>query len=63
MNFLSPLPGLKILLNIFPQLSLWATIVRHSVAETMTTQFVAEAAATQFQNFSASPRLCGKINP
>jgi hypothetical protein len=33
MNFLSPLPGLGFLLDIFPQLSLWATIVRHSVAE------------------------------
>jgi hypothetical protein len=33
MKFLSPLPGLEILLDVFPQLSLWATIVRHSVAK------------------------------
>lgn len=46
MNFLSPLPGLEILLDAFPQLSLWATIVRHSVAK-MT--------ATHLQIF---PRLC-----
>jgi hypothetical protein len=52
MNFLSPLPGLKILSYDFPQLSLWATIVRHSVAE---------ASATQFQNRFASLRLCVKI--
>ena len=32
-NLLSPLPGLNILLDAFPQLSLWAIIVRHSVAE------------------------------
>jgi len=33
MNFRSPLPGLGFLLDAFPQLTLWATIVRHSVAE------------------------------
>jgi hypothetical protein len=62
-SFLSPLPGLKFLSDAFPQLSLWATIVRHSVAEIMTTQFVAEATATQFQNHFASLRLCVKIKP
>jgi hypothetical protein len=54
MNFLSPLPGLGFLLDAFPQLSLWATIARHSVAEIM---------ANQFQNFSASLRLCVKTKP
>jgi hypothetical protein len=33
MNFLSPLPGLEFVLDAFPQLALWATILRHSVAE------------------------------
>jgi hypothetical protein len=32
-NFLSLLPGLAILFDAFPQLALWATIVRHSVTE------------------------------
>jgi hypothetical protein len=32
-SFLSPLPGLNILLDAFPQLPQWATIERHSVAE------------------------------
>jgi hypothetical protein len=54
MKFLSPLPGLEILLDVFPQLSLWATIVRHSVAKT---------AAKQFQNCFAPLRLCVKIKP
>jgi hypothetical protein len=63
MNFLSPLPGLKILLDVFPQLSLWATSVRHSVAETMTMQFVAKTTAPKFQNCFASLRLCVKIKP
>jgi hypothetical protein len=33
MSLLSPHPGLEIFPNAFPQLALWATIVRHSVAE------------------------------
>jgi hypothetical protein len=33
MKFLSPLPGLEILSDAFPQLSLWATIVRRSAAK------------------------------
>ena len=41
-------------LDVFPQLSLWATIVRHSVAE---------MAAIHFINFTAPLRLCVKIKP
>jgi hypothetical protein len=52
MKLLSPLPGLEILLDAFPQLSLWATIACHSVAE---------AAAMQFQNCFAFLRFCVKI--
>jgi hypothetical protein len=63
MKFLSPLPGLGFLLDAFPQLSLWATIARHSVAKIKAMQFVAEAAATKFENCFASLRLCVKIKP
>jgi hypothetical protein len=33
MNFRSPLSGLWVLLDDFPQLALWAIIERHPVAE------------------------------
>ena len=33
MNYCSPLPGLGFFLDAFPQLTLWAKVLRHSVAE------------------------------
>jgi hypothetical protein len=52
-KFLSLLPELENLLNAFPQLSLWATIVRHSVAEMAATYF-------KISHSAASLRLCVK---